>query len=192
MEKSWIIKNLFSKKTQDYTYTIAFFFIFSFFVYFIIRPNLIKVFEITTKIEQLKNINKNYGEEIDKIVNIQSELELNRDDFGLLKEAIAAKPDVNKVLYDVLVSSDEGNLRFDRAVVSDINLKDKGSADKLKFFIINMNLAGTFEDTMAFIERIYNQRRLKLIPEFELAREEKESSDSGALKIRLEVEGYYL
>ena len=192
MEKSWIIKNLFSKKTQDYTYSIAFFFIFSFFVYFIIRPNLIKVFEITTKIEQLKNINKNYGEEIDKIVNIQSELELNRDDLGFLKEAIAAKPDVNKVLYDVLVSSDEGNLRFDRAVVSDINLKDKGSADKLKFFIINMNLAGTFEDTMAFIERIYNQRRLKLIPEFELAREKKESSDSGALKIRLGVEGYYL
>lgn len=191
MEKSLIIKKLFSKKTQDYTYAIAFFFIFSFFVFYIIRPNLITVFEINTKIEQLKTINKLYGEQIDKIVEVQSSFEENRDDFFLLKEAIASKPEVNKLLSDVDVSSEGSRLTSERIAVSDINLKDKGSINKLKSFVINMNLIGAFDDTIAFINKIYNQRRLKSIPELELTRGQ-ESSESANLNIRLEIEGYYL
>jgi len=191
MEKSLIIKKLFSKKTQDYTYAIAFFFIFSFFVFYIIRPNLITVFEINSKIEQLKTINKLYGEQIDKIVEVQSSFEENRDDFFLLKEAIASKPEVNKLLSDVDVSSEGSRLTSERIAVSDINLKDKGSINKLKSFVINLNLIGAFDDTIAFINKIYNQRRLKLIPELEFTRGQ-ESSESANLNIRLEIEGYYL
>lgn len=192
MEKSLIIKKLFSKKTQDYSYTIAFFFTFSFFVFFVIRPNLITVFEIITKIEQLKKINSIYGKEIDKIVEVQSDLEENRDDFILLKEAIAIKPEVNKVLYDVDVSTDESKLKSVRIDVSDINLKDIGLNDKLKLIEIDMNLQGTFDDTLDFIKKIYKQRRLKLIPELQLERLIETSTESGNLKIRLEVEGFYL
>ena len=191
MEKSLIIKTLFNKKTQDYTYAIAFFLIFSFFIFYIIRPNLITVFEIKTKIEQLKAINKLYGEQIDKIVQVQSTFEANRDDFYLLKEAIAAKPEVNKLLSDVDVSSEGSKLTSERISINNINLKDKGSINKLKSFIVSMNLLGTFEDTNIFINKIYNQRRLKLIPKLEIARE-KVSSESATLNIWLEVEGYYL
>ena len=191
MEKSLIIKMLFSKKTQDYTYAIAFFLIFSFFIFYIIRPNLITVFEINTKIEQLKSINKLYGEQIDKIVEVQASFEDNRDDFFLLKEAIATKPEVNKLLSDVDVASEGSKLTSERIAVSDINLKDKGSINKLKSFVINLNLIGAFDDTIAFINKIYNQRRLKLIPELEFTRGQ-ESSESANLNIRLEIEGYYL
>ena len=191
MEKSLIIKMLFSKKTQDYTYAIAFFLIFSFFIFYIIRPNLITVFEINTKIEQLKSINKLYGEQIDKIVEVQASLEDNRDDLFLLKEAIATKPEVNKLLSDVDVASEGSKLTSEHISVTDINLKDKGSVNKLKSFIVNMNLLGTFEDTLVFINKIYNQRRLKLLPELEIARGQV-SSESATLNIRLEVEGYYL
>src|SRR3989338_9467864 len=191
MEKSLIIKKLFSKKTQDYSYAIAFFLIFSFFIFYIIRPNLITVFEINTKIEQLKSINKLYGEQIDKIVEVQASFEDNRDDFFLLKEAIATKPEVNKLLSDVDVASEGSKLTSEHISVTDINLKDKGSVNKLKSFIVNMNLLGTFEDTLVFINKIYNQRRLKLLPELEIARGQV-SSESATLNIRLEVEGYYL
>lgn len=191
MEKSLVLKKFFSKKTQDYTYVIAFFFIFSFFVFYIIRPNLITVVQISTKIDQLKKINTLYTEQIDKVVEIQSELEGSRDDFLLLKEAIAAKPEVNKVLFDINVSSEEANLSSERISLSDVNLKEKGATNKLKFFIVSMNLVGTFDDLMSYIKEIFSQRRLKLISEMDIAKE-KLSSKSATLKIKLEVEGFYL
>lgn len=192
MEKSSILKNFFNKKTQDYTYAVAFFFIFSFFIFYVIRPNLISVFEIRSKIDQLNKINSLYREQIDKIIEIQSALEESRDDLVLLKEAIAEKPEVNKVLSDVNVSTEGSKITPERVNIADINLKDKGSTGKLKSFIINMDLKGSFEDTTEFIKKIYDQRRLKLIQELDLTRDEKQSSDSSILKIKLEVEGYYL
>ncbi len=191
MEKSLALKRFFSKKTQDYTYAIAFFFIFSFFVFYIIRPNLITVVEINTKIDQLRKINSLYTEQIDKVVEIQSELEGSRDDFLLLKEAIAAKPEVNKVLFDINISSEGANLAAERIAVSDINLKEKGVKDELKSFVIDMNLVGTFDDLMEYIRKIYNQRRLKLISEMDIVRKEI-SSESATLKINLGVQGFYL
>lgn len=187
-----MLKKLFSKKTQDYTYAIGFFFIFSFFIFYVIKPNLITVFEINAKIEQFKRINIVYGEQIDKVIEIQSALEENRDDFTLINKAIATKPEVNKVLSDLDISTEGSRLTSERINTFDIDLKDKESALKLKSFIINMELKGTFDDTMAFIKKIYEQRRLKLIEELELARDEKESSPSSILKIKLEVGGYYL
>lgn len=192
MDKSSIIKKLYAKKTQDYTYTIAFFFIFSFFIFYIIRPNLLTVFETNSKIQQLEKINRQYEEQINKVIETQSVFEENREDFLLLDQAIGPRPEINKMLSDVVVSTEEGSLTSDRIDVFDVNLKDKGSTAKLKSFTINMSLKGTFEDTMAFVNKIYEQRRLKLIPELELARDKNESSPGANLKIKLQVEGYYL
>lgn len=192
MDKSSLLKKMFTQKTRDYTYAIAFFFIFSFFVFYVIRPNLLSVFEANTKIEQLKNINKLYEEQIDKVIEVQSVLEANRDDLSYLKEAIALKPEVNKVLADINVSTEGGRLESERIDVSDINLKEKAVSEKLKSFVINMNLKGTFDDVLSYVRTIYNQRRLKLIPQLVFGRSEKESSQSSTLDIKLEVEGYYL
>lgn len=192
MDKPISAKKLFNKKTKDYTYTVAFFIIFSFFIFAVIRPNLVTVFEINSKINQLKKIDKLYAEQINKIIEVQSAFELNREKMYLLSEAISTQPEVNKVLFDVNVSSDGGKLKTERIIVSDVNLKDKGSATKMKLFNISLGLLGSFEDTMNFIKKIYAQRRLKLIPELELTRGTEESSKSANLKIRLDIEGYYL
>lgn len=192
MEKSSIVKKLYTKKTQDYTYTIAFFLIFSFFVFYIIRPNLLTVFETNSKIQQLDKINRAYEEQINKVIETQSVFEENREDFILLDQAIGPKPEINKMLSDVVVSTEESALTSERIDVFDINLKDKGSITKLKSFTINMSMTGTFEDTMAFVKKAYGQRRLKLIPNLELARDKSESSPGANLKIKLQIEGYYL
>src|SRR3989344_4068855 len=190
MEKSNLIKQLSDKKTKDYTYTVAFFLLFSFFVFYVIRPNLITVFEIKTKIKKLQEIDQLYADQITKIIEVQAAFENSREDLKLLQEAISRQPEVNKVLFDVNVSTDESKLIAERIVISDINLKDKGTANKLRSFIINLNLSGNFEDTLAFIRKIYNQRRLKLIPLLELTRQTNQSTQSAELlKIKLEVEG---
>lgn len=192
MEKTSIIKKLFSKKTRDYTYAIAFFFIFSFFIFYVIRPNLVSVFEAQTKIEQLKNVNALYEEQIDKVIEVQSVLESNRDDLTFLTQSIAVKPEVNKILSDVDVSSEGSKLASQRTDVSDINLKDTGASEKLKSVKVNMNLIGKFDDTLNFIKKVYTQRRLKLIPDLQLGLNEKEGSRSGSLNILLNIEGFYL
>ncbi|OGK25046.1 hypothetical protein A3A46_04190 [Candidatus Roizmanbacteria bacterium RIFCSPLOWO2_01_FULL_37_13] len=192
MEKSSIVKKLYTKKTQDYTYTIAFFLIFSFFIFYIIRPNLLTVFETNSKIQQLDKINRAYEEQINKVIETQSVFEENREDFILLDQAIGPKPEINKMLSDVVVSTEESTLTSERIDVFDINLKDKDSIAKLKSFTINISMAGTFEDTMAFVKKVYGQRRLKLIPNLELARDKNESSPGANLKIKLQIEGYYL
>jgi len=150
------------------------------------------VFETSSKIQQLEKINRLYEEQINKVIEIQSVFEQNREDLLLLDQAIGPKPEINKVLSDVVTSTDESALTSERIDVFDINLKDEGSTAKLKSFTINMSLLGTFEDTTAFIKKIYEQRRLKLIPELELARDKSESSPGATLKIKLQVEGYYL
>lgn len=192
MDKSAIVSKLFSKKNKDYTYVTAFFFVFSFFVFFIIRPNLISVFEARVKIDELNKINNLYSQQIDKIIEVQSLFETNRDELVYLNEAIATKPEVNKVLSDVDISSSESRLFSKRINVSDINLKDKGTLQKLKSFIVEIGLVGQFEDMMAYVSKLYEQRRLKLIPELQMSKDARESSASSNLDIRLEVEGYYL
>ncbi len=192
MDKPTILSKLFSKKNKDYTYVTAFFFVFSFFIFFIIRPNLISVFEAKVRIDELDKVNDIYNQQIDKIIEVQSLFETNRDQFDYLNQAIASKPEVNKVLSDVDLSSAESRLISKRMNVSDINLKDKGTLQKLKSFIVEIALEGQFEDMMAYINKIYEQRRLKLIPAFQMGKDTTESSASSALDIKLEIEGYYL
>ena len=191
MDKKSVIKQLFRGKTKDYSYTVAFFLIFSFFVFYVIRPNLITVFEIKAKIKQLKEIDKKFADQIEKIIEVQAEFEGSRDDLDLLQEAISRQPEVNKVLSDLNVSSGESKMVAERIVVSDINLKDTGSLNKLKSLLINMDLLGTFTNTTEFIKKIYSQRRLKYFPEIELSQVE-ETSESANLKIKLEIEVFYL
>lgn len=192
MEKTTIIKKLFNKKNQDYTYTILFFFIFSFFIFYVIRPNLRSVFEINSKIDQLKEVNLLYKDQIDKIIDIQSTLEVIRDDLYLLPQAVAEKPEVNKVLSDINVSTEGSSIRSERLSIADINLKDKGTTGKIKSFIVEMEVKGSFEDIKDYVKNIFNQRRLKMLKLLSVERDKKESTQSSSLKIRLEVEGYYL
>lgn len=192
MEKKQILKKLLSQKNKDYTYAIAFFLIFSFFILFIIRPNLVSVFEANNKIEELHTLDTFYNTQIDKIIELQTTLEENRDNMLLLNQAIAKKPEVNKILSDVDISSQEGGLVTSGITVSDINLKEKEDGDKLKSFTLNMNFNGDFQNSVSFIKKIFDQRRLKTISNLDISRDEKESSESSKLQITMMILGYFL
>lgn len=192
MEKKQILKKLLTQKNKDYTYAIAFFLIFSFFILFIIRPNLVSVFEANNKIEELHKLDTFYNTQIDKIIELQTTLEENRDNMLLLNQAIASKPEVNKILSDLDVSSQEGTLVASGITVSDINLKEKEDGDKLKSFTLNMDFNGDFQNSVSFIKKIFDQRRLKTISNLNIGRDEKESSESSKLQITMMILGYFL
>jgi len=58
MDKKKIIALLGERKVQDYTFNALFFLIFSFFLIFAIRPNVVTVFTLQQEFQELKLKNK--------------------------------------------------------------------------------------------------------------------------------------
>ncbi len=192
MEQSQLFKKIFTKKAQDYSYTIAFFFIFSFFIVAVIRPNIISVFSANAKIRELEDVNRVLDSQITNVLQIQTAIEESRDDFFLLKETIAASPQVNKVLSDFNSAASKNNLTIERMNIADVNLKETSNTQKLKSISMHADLSGKYEDFVQFIADLYDQRRLKLIKKLTIAKDLKAASESANLKMQVEVEGYYL
>jgi len=192
MEKSSVLKKIFSKRAKDYSYAIGFFLISSFFILAVIRPNILSVFVAQQKIQQLEKLNGVFDKQINNVISIQSTIEQYRDDFFLLKEAVPQAPQVNKILSDLNNAIGNNHLAVDKINIGEVNLKDVGTGEKLKSVAIHSELTGKFEDLSHLISDLYDQRRLKVIKKMTVAKDEKEASDSSQLKIQLDVEGYYL
>jgi len=192
MDKNIIIQKLVSKKGQDYTYTIAFFIIFSFFVIFVIRPNILSVFQANLKIENLKKTNAIYEYQIQNVINAQTVLVDSRDDLQLLEEAITNKPQVNQLISDITKTTESNRVGVNKLSLVDVNLKDVSRSDQLKIITFNLGLSGSFDYFNSLLKELYNQRRLKILKNISINRIQEVSSSSGILRIDLQLEGYYL
>lgn len=192
MDTSSLVKKIVNKRTRDYGYLIAFFFLFSFFVFFVIRPNVLSVFSANVKIDELTKIDRLYGDQIVKVIDLQTSFENHRNDFYLLSDAISQKPQVNKILSDINNLTDKDKVSIDQININDINLKDVKSSDKLKAVIISFETKGEFESVAAFIDDMAKQRRLKIIKMLTMTTDKTEASKSGLLKMKFDIEGYYL
>lgn len=186
------IKRLFSKKARDYSYAIAFFFTFSFFLVFVIRPNILNVFHTFVEIEELKKIERVYDNQIGTILTIQSDLERYRSDLVYVDEALSSTPLVNKVLSDVNDAAVKNSLSVIKLDINDIDLKSR-DARQLTPISVGLDGTGTFENMYGFLKETYNQRRLKLAKDIKISRDSaEEATDSSELIIQMQVEGYYL
>ncbi len=193
MDKKLDFNKFFTRKKKDYTYAIAFFLIFSFFSYFIIRPNLLSVFEANLRIQDLKKTNAFYETQIENIITAQSILIEARNDLEILDRAVTKKPQINELLHDITETALKKNLELDKLDLTNVNLKDIGYSDHLKTVIISTEALGGFNDYFESIKDWYNQIRLKLLKNIEITkREDKEATPSGKLKISFEIESYYL
>ncbi|MBI4004679.1 type 4a pilus biogenesis protein PilO [Candidatus Roizmanbacteria bacterium] len=192
MKETEILKKILSKKTTDYTFTVVFFFIFSFFVFFVIRPTLVTVFVLQKEVHELKELDKEYEKAIFSIVSVQSKLENNRSLFPMLSYAIPATPQVNKVVDDIRKVASASSIDIKRIEVNEINLKEIKEKDNVKPYIVSLETTSDFNTVNKFMAEIVGQRRLKTIKGISITKENKESTESSQLKIQLEVEAYYL
>lgn len=192
MNKKDIINQLASQKVKDYTFTIVFFLIFSFFIMFAIRPNLMAVITLREEINQLRALNQQYEENISKIIDLQTVIEQNRENFIFLSEALPETPQVNKVIDDIKKSASDAALPIDKISVNDVSLKADKNRNKTKMFTVNIETISNFDNAKQFIDNLFNQRRLKTIKKLSMIKQESESSESARLKITLDIDGYYL
>src|SRR3989344_7223808 len=129
MRKSHILEVFLNKRAKDYSFIIVFFVIFSFFVLFVIRPNVKTVFILQQELDNLKKLDADYEKAIFNIVSIQSTLEQNRDTFPILTQAMPSNPQVNKVIDDIKKIASDSSMEMRRIDIAEINLKGTDNKD---------------------------------------------------------------
>ncbi len=183
------IFQIFLKK--DYVYLILFFFMSTFFVYFIIYPNLKQLILAGIKLDELKEINKQSDLAINKIITIQANIEKLRNDFDFFDRLIFKKPAINKFLSDVESSLLANNLKLSKLYINDIDLISKNNQEVPILITLKGEVTGSFKDFYRFIKEVHQQTRLKEFELFEIERE-NESTDASSLKIKFELKTNYL
>lgn len=190
--KEAIKKQLLGGKISDYTYLIIFFVTFSFFAFVVIRPNILTIFNLQKELNDLTQIDSSYSDVIDKIINIQTSVEATRETVGVLDEALPIKPNVNQLVDDIKRASQELGISIGKMTISRIDIKNKGDSIGYKKVKIDFTTKADFEEVYEFIQGLINQRRLKGINDISFVRDTKEGTSSGAINVKLSIEGFYL
>jgi Tfp pilus assembly protein PilO len=192
LDRKKIASLLKEEKVQSYSYSIGFFLIFSLFVYFAIRPNLITAFNLEKEKQDLKLQNKQYEEQILQIVNYQSTIEQYRDKMGLLDEAVPPSPNVVKVIDDIKQSASESGIALTSVSIDTIEFKkDVEQYEEVYNFKINTTGKIQVQQFDAFLASLINQRRIKSIDTFQINKVQTEDN-SESYNISLSITGFYL
>lgn len=189
---SALLNKIFTKKTKDYTFMIVFFLIFSFFVLFVIKPNLTTVFNLQRERDQLTQLDQDYERAIFNIVSIQSSLERNRESFPLLNDAVPSAAQVNRVIDDITKIASSSSFDIKKIDINQISLKESTDKNETHSYQVFLESAADFNTTRRFINDLLKQRRLKTLKTLNLEQDNKESTQSSFLHIKLEIEGHYL
>lgn len=182
---------LFNKKTKDYTNLTFFFLIFSIFAFFVIRPSLTTAFSLQTTEKSLKETEIQYEEIVSRIPGIQSALEELRPDQHLITEALPLTPNLNSILQDIRTGGSKTGLIINKMTVNDVALVGKPKP-ALKSMLVEIEAETSYDKMIAFQREIHNQKRLKKMKNFEITKESDIATASSVLKIKMQIEGYFL
>jgi len=189
MDLSILLKSIFEKKSGDKIYIIFFLLIFSIFIIFAIKPSLTTAYSLKKEEMDLMKIDKVYEGKINNITLIQTQIEENRDNLPLLNQSISEQPEVNKIIEDIKKIADKNFLVINKATIIDINFsKTNKEKQNVK---LQIEVTTSFNNLRQFMRDMLDQRRLKLIDNLVINRD-KESTNSGNLKVDLIINGFYL
>ncbi len=175
------------KKVQDYTFNIFFFLVFSIFLLFAIRPNILTVFNLQKELQELNLKNKESENIILQIVNYQSVMENYRDKLGLLDEAIPSSPGLAKAIEDVRSTASASGLLLTEMNVESVNFKDEEGSGEMETYQILVDSNGSIENLNTFITAVLKQRRLKMVESIGIS-----TPSEGSVQITLTIKTYYL
>jgi hypothetical protein len=159
-----------SKKVKDYSLIIAFFIVFSIFVWFAIRPNIITAFSLQQELKELKEKDAHYEEVIMSIVEFQSKLEMNRDRLDLLDQALPPDPHVHKTVTDIMDAADDANIEVLSLDLRETELIDNSDKEE------DSNNNESYEDVLGVEDKFLAQA------------EEEEMEDEGSVIIDVKAE----
>lgn len=176
---------------KNYPYLILFLLISTFFIYFIIRPNLKQLIMAKKRLDELSRIKNESDLAINKLITIQSNIERLRNDFSFFDELIFQKPEINNFLFDVESVLVKNNLTLNKLSINDVDLISKNNRETPNFIVVKGEVAGNFIDFYNSIKEIHKQSRLKEFDNFKISRK-NQSTDSSRLIIEFELKTNYL
>ena len=191
-----LVKKLANPKVQEYGYTIGFFLVLSFFVAFVIRPNIVTVFGLQKELADLQTLDAAYEKAIEDIAEIQTTLEQVRGERKILELAIPTQPNLAKVLSDIQSAATASGILAKNIRVNQLALKKQEvKQNELKQLEITFETNASFDKTTEFLGILERQLRLKTIRSISVTRDTNTfsvSSDSATLRVSAKVEGYQL
>lgn len=203
MDRNEIISQVLNKKIRDYTFPVLFFIMFSIFVFFAIRPNLVTAFSLQRQLEELRQQDAQYETIILNIVRYQSVVEQTRDDIGVLEEAVPTSPQIFSMVEGLRNAATQSGMIINNMDVSDVQLKGeledeatskitKKVEEENKKFVIKFQATSSFNDVRNFLAQIANQRRLKIIESMNVNAVSNQGSGSATFNISFVINGFYL
>lgn len=192
MDKNNILKHLFDQKVRDYSFVVAFLIIFSFFIIFIIKPNISLVFQLGREKDYLDQLDKNYENTIIEIVNLQSEMEKIRPNLDIIDQALPNQVAIDKVVDDLQKSASVSSVSIKKVNFGNFSLINRDSDKKLKKIQFNIDFISSFKNASDYVKFLFKQRRLKGINQIIFDKPLDASTDSADLNIKLVGEVFYL
>jgi len=192
MDKNTLIKHLLNKKVQNYGFIVAFLIIFSFFIIFIIKPNISLVFQLGREKDYLDKLDRNYENTIINIVNLQSEMEKVRPNLDIINQALPNQVGIDLAVDDLRKSASSSAISIKKLSFSSFSLINKVNDKKLKKIEYNLEFTSDFVKTMDFIKTVLKQRRLKNIDQIIIDRPTNSSTESADLNIKVTGDIFYL
>lgn len=193
MDKKKLLSKIFGRKElADYSYTVLFFLISSFFLIFAIKPALSIAFSLRRESGDLKRVNDVYEQNILKLVDIQANLERIRDKLELLETAVPPRPDTQGIVADIKRAAADQGLLIKNFDISKVDLKKSDDKKNIKVIAINVQADTDFQSISGFVQKLITQKRLKLIKKLSIFKDDKNATGSSVLRVIFETEGYYL
>lgn len=188
-----------SKDVKDYTYTILFLLISSFFAVFVIKPVLSIAVSLNKEAKELRIINEVFEKNINTVVTLQNQLQEIRSQAYLVDIAVPKDPLIQSLIDDIRTSAiNEGIVVKTIEVTQPEPVTNAVVAPGVtppsltaKPVAMKLVIQSDFDQAVLFIKTILNQRRLKTISKIALDKSESETGIN-YLTINLEVEGYHL
>ncbi|KKS98231.1 MAG: hypothetical protein UV73_C0003G0173 [Candidatus Gottesmanbacteria bacterium GW2011_GWA2_43_14] len=181
-----VLKN--SKTASYFTITLSLFCL-SFFGLFAIRPTLITAVSLIKEVNDLKNRNLDYENQISLIIRAQSEYEKVRDGISLIDLALPRNADFTSLSRGLEESAlangfNINQLQIDSAPIS--TLSEKQKLQKMNFILIGN---GSYENIKNYLDDILNWQRIITLESLDIAHEG--GTSSGILRITAKGSAYY-
>lgn len=190
------IKKIFlGSEMYDYYYIIAFLLIFSFFIFYIIKPSLTTAFSLRTELSELEKVYKVYESNIVEIRKISLFLQSSVEDVVLVDQAIPQMPETQTLIEDIKNAAVDNEVNLTNLSLASFDLKNSLKTNQLKSLIVKMDTSGKYENIINFSQKLIQQKRLKTINNFKIGKNEEGepvSSGEADLKVTIELIGYYL
>lgn len=178
------------KKVKDYTYAILFFFISSFFAWFVIKPVLSIAFSLNRQRADLESVDSIYEKNLNELITTQSKLEVIRDRVGLLDQALPVGPHTQSILQSLQTAASNSGVALAQIGISKINLKTTGKTPET--FSISTKIDGNFIQANSFIKELLNQRRIKIIKNMHMVTTNASIDQPSAVRLDFTIEAMYL